>query len=162
MFSIRAFFSFAVFSVLTGSAQNTDATRDSIHKYTQIDFSNMKDQLGIKTENRPGPSGNPEDSNAANSNEELVKPYTLPDPLLTKDKKPVTAADQLYDIRRPEISEDFEREMYGLLPENIPSVTWTVKQEKDTMVGPYPVTERILSERWIIPRTPKSKWKSNC
>ena len=34
--------------------------------------------------------------------------------------------------------------MYGRLPKNIPSVTWKVVAEKDTVYGSYPVKEKTL------------------
>ena len=33
----------------------------------------------------------------------------------------------MVEERRPEIVEDFEREVYGRVPKNVPKVTWTVK-----------------------------------
>ncbi|GBF20457.1 MULTISPECIES: glucuronyl esterase domain-containing protein [Arenibacter] len=133
-----------VFWTLTISSQNSKEARDSINRYTQLDFLNMKEKLGIKIDNRPGPSGNPDNPNAANTNEALVKPYNIPNPLITKKGKRVTTKEEWWKIRRGEIANDFEREMYGFLPTILPEVTWTVKQEKDTMIGPYPVREKHL------------------
>ena len=49
---------------------------DSINKLTQADYAQMLMQLGIKAnEKRPGASGNPNDSNAANRFEEKVNQY---------------------------------------------------------------------------------------
>jgi hypothetical protein len=58
-------------------AQFSKAERDRIYKYTSIDFQDMKTQLGIKMENRPGPSGDPSSPNAANSDESKVRSYKL-------------------------------------------------------------------------------------
>ncbi len=144
MIKKRIIYALIFISSLTLGAQTSKATRDSTNQYTQLDFLNMKAQLGIKMENRPGPSGNAEAPNAANSNEALVRPIKLPDPLLTQNKTPVTTEKQWWNVRRPEIVDEFEKEMYGALPKNIPHVTWNVIYEKDTMAGPYPVTERLL------------------
>ena len=51
----------------------------------------------------------------------------LPDVLTTKNGNKVTTADMWWKQRRPEIVEEFEREVYGRLPKKIPKVTWTVK-----------------------------------
>ena len=85
---------------------------------TQQDHQNMKDQLGIKTL-RPGPSGNaaPGAPNAANYDPEKANPYPdLPDPLTLKNGRKVTTADVWWKQRRPEIVEDFEREVFGRVP----------------------------------------------
>ncbi len=78
----------------------------------------MKDQLGIKTL-RPGPSGNaaPGAPNAANYDPAKANPYPdLPDPLTLKNGRKVTTADVWWKQRRPEIVEDFEREVFGRVP----------------------------------------------
>ena len=125
-------------------AQRSQAERDSINRYSYLDFQEMKKQLGITAENRPGPSGDLNAPNAANTNEAMVKTYNLPDPLLTNNEVKVKKTKVWWEKRRPEIVEDFEREMYGRLPENLPEVSWKIKAVKDTMVGGYPVKEKVL------------------
>src|SRR5690348_2571080 len=84
------------------------------------DHQNMMDQLGVK-KLRPGPSGNEADANHANYDESLANPYTkLPEVLTLKNGKKVATADDWWKLRRPEIAEDMEREVYGRLPKNIP------------------------------------------
>ena len=64
-----------IFSILVPQilfSQNNSKIQDSINKYSYLDFMGMKEQLGISIANRPGPSGNPNDSNAANSEEKSV------------------------------------------------------------------------------------------
>ena len=126
------------------SAQNNTMSRDSIAKYTQQDFAQMKEQLGITIPNRPGPSGNPSDANAANTDENKVGSYSLPDPLITSNGTQVLTEQTWWDIRRPEIVAQFEKVMYGRVPDNIPHVSWTIVSEKDTTAGPYLVTETLL------------------
>ena len=41
--------------------------------------------------------------------------------------------------RRPEIVEDFEREIIGRVPKNVPKVTWEVTQTENTTVAGLPV-----------------------
>jgi hypothetical protein len=97
---------------------------------------------------RPGPSGNPQAPNHANSDEALANPYTtLPDPLVMKDGTKVTTAKTWWKRRRPEIVEDFDREVYGRLPKNIPKVKWTVLSTIKDTVGNIPVITKKLVGR---------------
>lgn len=125
-------------------AQFSQAARDSIARLSRLDHEQMKEQLGIAVPNRPGPSGNPQAPNAANTDESKVNVYTLPDPLVLKNGEAVRNAADWWEKRRPEIVEDFEREIYGRLPAEIPAVSWQVVSAKDTAVGNYPIKEKIL------------------
>ncbi len=108
------------------------------------DHQNMMDQLGIKTL-RPGPSGNEKDPNHANYDEAKANPYgDLPDALTLKNGQKVTSAEQWWTLRRPEIVEDFEREVVGRIPPNVPKVTWSVKSTSDSKQGIFPVIEKQL------------------
>src|SRR5687768_1273532 len=113
---------------------------------TQQDHQNMKDQLGIKTL-RPGPSGNaaPGAPNAANYDPAKANPFPdLPDPLTLKNGRKVTMPEIWWKQRRPEIVEDFEREVYGRVPARVPAVTWEVKQTINTSVAGVPVVAKQL------------------
>lgn len=124
-------------------AQWSREERERINKQSQEDHQLMMKQLGI-SELRPGPSGNPEAPNAANSDESKATPYTsLPDPLIFKDGTLVKTAEQ-WEKRKLEIFEEFDREIYGRVPELTPSVTWEVVSEKDTMNGDYPIITKEL------------------
>jgi len=108
------------------------------------DHQNMMDQLGIKAL-RPGPSGNEKDVNHANYDEEKANPYgDLPDALTLKNGKKVTSAKEWWDQRRPEIVEDFEREVLGRIPSNVPKVAWAVKSTTDSKAGSFPTVEKHL------------------
>lgn len=108
------------------------------------DHANMRQQLGIK-QLRPGPSGNESAPNHANYDESLANPCPqLPDVLTTKAGKPVTTPDTWWKQRRPEIIEDFEREVYGRLPKKLPKVTWTIKIVDREFVGRTPVIAKQL------------------
>jgi len=112
---------------------------------TQQDHQNMMDQLGIKSV-RPAPSGNTDAPNQANYDESIATPYPdLPDLLTLKNGRKVTNADMWWKQRRPEIKEDMEREVYGRLPENIPSVKWTVDISEREFVGRTPVIAKKLT-----------------
>ncbi|HYC28738.1 MAG TPA: hypothetical protein VEB42_07975, partial [Chitinophagaceae bacterium] len=121
--------------------------RDSINKVTQKDYVQMLAQLGI-TSTRPGPSGNPQAPNAANTDETKASPYTtLPDPLTLKNGKKLTNAKTWWEKRRPEIAEDFDREVYGRFPKNIPNVKWEVSSVTNDMNGAFPVVTKKLVGR---------------
>jgi lysophospholipase L1-like esterase len=108
------------------------------------DHQNMMDQLGIKAL-RPGPSGNEKDANHANDDEAKANPYgDLPDALTLKSGQKVASAEQWWSQRRPEIVEDFEREVVGRIPPNVPKVTWAVKSTSDSKAGVFPVVEKQL------------------
>ena len=109
---------------------------------TEQDHRNMMDQLGI-TELRSGRNSDASAPNAANYDESLANPFPgLPDPLVTRDGKKVTTPEQWWNLRRPEIAEDFEREVYGRLPEDIPDVTWEVVISEREFIGWTPVIAR--------------------
>jgi hypothetical protein len=108
------------------------------------DHQNMMDQLGIKAL-RPGPSGNESAPNHANYDESRANPFpNLPDALTLKSGEKVTTAELWWTKRRPEIVEDFEREVYGRVPKNVPAVTWTVASSEKTVVGSRPAFEKHL------------------
>src|SRR2546422_8263666 len=108
------------------------------------DHQNMMAQLGIQ-KLRPGPSGNESDPNHANYDEVTANPYPdLPEVLTLKNGKKVTSAKIWKEQRRPEILEDFDREVLGRVPKNVPKVTWTVMNMAEGKVGPYPVIGKQL------------------
>ncbi len=108
------------------------------------DHRNMMEQLGIKAL-RPGPSGNEAAPNHANYDEALANPFpNLPDVLTLKNGRKVTTADAWWKLRRPEIVEDFEREVIGRVPSNVPKVTWSVAESATGTIGGRSVTGRQL------------------
>jgi hypothetical protein len=111
----------------------------------QQDHQMMMDLLRI-TSLRSG--ANPNNSNAPNAvnyDESKANPYPeLPDPLLLKNGGKVTSAEIWWKQRRPEIVEDFDREIYGRVPANVPSVTWKVLATTNTVNGNVPILSRQL------------------
>jgi len=108
------------------------------------DHQNMLDQVGIKAL-RPGPSGNENAPNHANYDESKANPFPyLPDVLTLKDGRKVATADVWWKERRPEIVEDFEREVLGRVPAGVPKVTWTVASSAKSLAGSHPTLERQL------------------
>jgi hypothetical protein len=81
----------------------------------------------------------------ANYDEAKANPYPdLPDPLVMKNGKKVTTAKMWWDQRRPEIVEDFDREIYGRMPKNTPKVTWEVTKTDHLSVGDVPIVTKTL------------------
>src|ERR1700733_13993257 len=111
------------------------------------DHQNMLDQLGIKAL-RPGPSGNESAPNHANYDESAANPFpNYPELLKLKNGSPVTTPEIWWNKRRPEIVEDFERDVLGRVPLNPPKITWVVSKTVSDHVGPYPVVARELTGR---------------
>jgi hypothetical protein len=107
---------------------------------SQQNQENMMKQLGIQAL-RPGPSGNPSAPNHANCDTTNADPCPkLPAILASNDGEKVTTPEIWWKVRRPEIVEDFEREDFERIPNNVPKVTWTVK-----------VTDREFIWRGFIP-----------
>jgi hypothetical protein len=133
-------------SVLMAQSAKIDSTKyPKLTSFTaQQDHAHMMQQLGIK-KLRPGPSGNESAPNHANYDESIANPCPqLTDILTLKNGKKVTSADSWWKERRPEIVDDFEREVYGRVPKNVPKVTWTVKLTDREMVGRIPVIAKML------------------
>ncbi len=110
-------------------------------KLVAEDHGDMKNQLGI-TALRPGPSGQtgPDIPNKANYDPALANPFpNYPDIFTLKNGQKITTAEQWWKQRRPEIVEDFEREVIGRIPANVPKVTWEVTETVETKVGEFPV-----------------------
>jgi hypothetical protein len=125
---------------------SASATRNPPVSFTsEQDHKNMMEQLGIKAL-RPGPSGNESAPNHANYDESKANPYPdLPDPLTLKNGKRVASPEIWWKQRRPEIVEDFEREVYGRIPKNVPEVSWKVIVSEREYVGWTPVLARQLT-----------------
>jgi hypothetical protein len=105
----------------------------------------MMQQLGI-TRLRAGPDGRPGATNSANYDPAKANPFPdLPDVLTLKNGQKVTTAEMWWKQRCPEIVEDFEREVIGRVPKNVPRVTWTVVSNiTDGLVGNLPANGKRL------------------
>ena len=113
---------------------------------TQEDHKRMMDLLHI-TELKRGADGRNRDTpNAANYDESKANPYpNLPDPLKLKNGKKVTTADQWWKGRRPEIVEDFDREIYGRMPKVTPKVKWEITGTTNEVNGDVPIIVKQLT-----------------
>jgi hypothetical protein len=119
-------FSLAIFLVDSSPAAEESSPTAPKNWSAAQDHKNMMEQLGIK-KLRPGPSGQPNATNSANYDQAKANPYpNLPDTLTLKSGKKVTTPEMWWKQRRPEIVEDFEREVIGRVPKDVPKVSWTV------------------------------------
>jgi pimeloyl-ACP methyl ester carboxylesterase len=119
--------------------------QDSIRIITEQDHKEMLAMLNIKTL-RPGANGsNPNAPNAANYDESKANPFpVLPPALVLKNGKQVLTAEDWWKRRRPEITEDFDREIYGRTPKKTPKVTWQLISEEKGINNNVPVIIKKL------------------
>ena len=110
----------------------------------------MMEQLRL-TRLRPGPSGQPGATNSANYDPAKANPFPdLPDGPTLKNGQKVTTAEMWWKQRRPEIVEDFEREVIGRVPKSTPKVTWIVVTNiTDGRVAKLPASGKRLADETI-------------
>lgn len=114
----------------------------AIQQASQEDRQQMLDQLRISSLR---PTVNARVAGSANYDESKANPYpNLPDPLTLKNGKKVTSAKMWWDQRRPEIVEDFDREVYGRVPKSVPKVKWEVTSTTNETVGDVPIITKTL------------------
>jgi hypothetical protein len=110
------------------------------------DHQKMMDQLGIKSLRHGAEGMNRDSPYWQNTDDFKANPYpNLPDPLTLKNGQKVTSADTWWKLRRPEIVEDFDREVYGRVPAHVPKVTWEVTSTSRTNNGDVPVITKQLA-----------------
>jgi len=116
-----------------------------IRRLSEEDHRRMMDLLGIKSL-RPGRNGmDPNSPNYAHYDESKANPYpNLPDPLVLKNGQAVTTAQMWWNQRRPEIVEDFDREIYGRVPRDTPKVSWETTSTTNEMNADVPVITKQL------------------
>jgi hypothetical protein len=120
------------------------AELEKLRAETAADHAAMLTRLGIR-ELRPGPSGDESKPDHANYDEALANPYpVLPDPLTLKGGAKVTTAAEWWSLRRPEIVADFEREVVGRVPANVPRVRWATIATREWTSGGRKVVGRQL------------------
>ncbi|HMP83367.1 MAG TPA: acetylxylan esterase [Verrucomicrobiota bacterium] len=112
---------------------------------TQQDHQRTMKLLGITSIRRGRDGNNPQSTNYANYDEAKANPFPdLPDPLRLKNGRPVTTPEMWWRQRRPEIVEDFDREIYGRVPSITPNVNWEVTSTtRDTNNGVPVITKQL-------------------
>jgi hypothetical protein len=135
-----------VVNPLHGFSQSTGASQPpAVHLTSEQDHQRLMALLHINSLRR-GADGDPKSAYAANYDESKANPYAkLPDPLLLNNGKKVTTAKMWWNKRREEIVEDFDREVYGRVPKNAPSVRWEVVSTTKEMNGEVPVITKKLT-----------------
>jgi hypothetical protein len=116
-----------------------------VHLTAEEDHARTMKLLQISTLRR-GADGDPKSPNAANYDESKAGPSSSLPPLLTfKNGSKVTTPELWWTKRRPEIMEDFDREIYGRVPRNAPKVNWeVVTTTKEDVGGVAGVTKKIV------------------
>jgi hypothetical protein len=157
----RAVIAVVVFSTLVVSAAAQDsrpAEPAPLNLTAQQDHKLMMEALKI-TKLREGANGmNRNAPNAANYDEEKANPYPkLPDPLVLKNGEKVTSPETWWTKRRPEIVEDFDREVYGRVPKDVPAVRWEVTKTTEEKVGDIPAITKQLVGHVDNSRCPQIK-----
>ena len=101
--------------------------------------------LGIAEIRRGVEGRNQQSPNFANYDESKVAPYPpLPELMVTKAGKRVTSAKDWWNVRRPELVELFDREVYGRMPKATPKVSWTVTNTTEETVGGVAMVKKEL------------------
>ncbi|MGE3820448.1 MAG: acetylxylan esterase [Isosphaeraceae bacterium] len=147
----------ATLAVATSAQEVRPTDAAPLELTTRQDHRLMMEALKIESL-RPGANGMNRDApNAANYDESKVNPYTLPDPLTLKNGEKVTTPERWWNARRPEIVEDFDREVYGRVPRDVPPVNWEVTETIQEKVEDVPVVTKKLVGRVDNARCPQIK-----
>jgi (4-O-methyl)-D-glucuronate---lignin esterase len=135
-----------VVGVNSESASSQTAASPPVELTAEQDHRRLMDLLGIASI-RPGADPrNPQAPNAVNYDEAKANPYpNLPDALVLKNGKPVTTAEIWWKQRRAEVVEDFDREVYGRVPNQTPAVRWEVTSTAAETVAGIPATTKTLA-----------------
>ena len=96
----------------------------------------------------PDANGNPrrraaKTGHVSNYDESKVTPYTLPDPLVLANGKPVRDARTWTKERRPELIRTYEAEIFGRTPLRTPKVAWRVTETDPSARHGTAVMKRI-------------------
>lgn len=143
---LAALFGSAAGDLLFQTARAAGTPTPPVRMTKQEDHQRTMDLLHI-TELRRGKAGRDKtDPNFANYDESKANPYPdLPDPLTLKNGKKVTTASDWWKKRRPEIVEDFDREIYGRVPKVTPKVKWEVTSTTKSENGDVAVITKQLT-----------------
>ncbi len=112
---------------------------------SEQDRQRTMDLLQIKSL-RPGADTHPNESNSVNYDEGKANPYPdLPDLLTLSDGKKVTTAKVWWRLRRPQIEEFFDQDVYGRVPRNVPAVRWeVVSSTREKVANVAVITKHLI------------------
>ena len=126
-----------------------------IHKLSREAGSRQHADAAWHHEVRPGPNGDEHAPNHANFDEANAGPVSaIPDALVLRNGTPVTKPTHWWKLRRPQIVEDFAREVYGWMPATMPEIRWTVISTEHKLYAGYPAVVRELRGRVTNPVEP--------
>ena len=80
----------------------------------------------------------------SNYDESRVGHYTLPNPLVLADGRPVRDAKTWFDVRRPELLKLYDDDIYGRVPANAPKVSFKVAEIDTNALGGLAVHKLVL------------------
>ncbi|HXW07506.1 MAG TPA: hypothetical protein VD833_19880 [Vicinamibacterales bacterium] len=125
----------------TPAAQQAPAPPSPVQLANQAERERIMKELGISAIPPGAISSSP-----ATYDEAAANPYpTLPDPLTLENGQKVTSASTWRNRRRAELLEDFQRDVYGRIPKQVPAVTWKVVDATEgETAGIKTVTKRLL------------------
>jgi hypothetical protein len=108
------------------------------------------------------PNGNPlrralKTGHVSNYDEAKVSSYTLPDPLVLANGRPVRDRQTWIKQRRPEILRMYETEIYGRLPAKTPAVKWQVTETDPRARDGAAVMKKIAGSIGAGPEAPQIK-----
>ncbi len=93
-------------------------------------------------------------SHGRNYDEAQVRPYTLPDPLVTHDGQRIGAASDWLAKRRPEVLRDFRDLMYGHTPDLPVRVRGEVTAVREDAVGGLAIRKLVTLTLFEDPAAP--------
>jgi hypothetical protein len=91
----------------------------------------------------------------SNYDESKVGAYTLPDPLVLQNGKPVRDAGTWFKQRRPEILKLYQTEIYGRVPEHAPKVKFEVVETDPKAMDGLAVRKLVVGRFGDTPDGPK-------
>lgn len=121
------------------------ARYEAQQKATEANHRYMMDILHLKSL-RPGANGtNPKAPNYENTDEATANPYpNLPNPLISNSGVRIATPELWWKLRRPEIVQDFDRDIYGYVPRNMPKVIWILARTEHGESGGIPTVTKHL------------------
>jgi hypothetical protein len=109
------------------------------------DHRRTMDLLQISSLRQGADRNDPQAPNAVNYDEAKANPNPkLPDPLVLRNGKRVTMPKTWWSERRPEIVQDFDREIYGRAPRDLPDVRWKVVSTTKGTKGDVAIVTKVL------------------
>ena len=106
------------------------------------------------------PQGNPvrlarATGHVSNYSEEKIPAYSLPDPLVMQSGERVASAEQWRNERRGEILKFYQKEIYGRVPANAPTVTWRVTETDMSAREGTAIMKRVVGTMGERPDGPR-------